>query len=46
MGNDPATEAYVERRTKDGKTKSEIMRCRKRYVARETFILLPRDALS
>jgi transposase len=46
MGNDPATKAYVERRTKDGKTKSEIMRCLKRYVARETFTLLPREALN
>jgi transposase len=45
MGNDPTTKAYVERRTKDGKTKSEIMRCLKRYVARETFTLLPREAL-
>ncbi len=43
MGNDPTTKAYVERRTKEGKTKSEIMRCLKRYVARETFDLLPRE---
>jgi transposase len=43
MGNDPATKAYVERRTKEGKTKSEIMRCLKRYVARETYDLLPRE---
>jgi transposase len=45
MANDPTTKAYVERRTKDGKTKSEIIRCLKRYVARETFDLLPREAL-
>ncbi len=43
MGNDPVTKAYVERRTKEGKTKTEIMRCLKRYVARETFELLPRE---
>lgn len=32
---DPATRAYVERRTKDGLTKPEIIRCLKRYIARE-----------
>lgn len=32
---DPATRAYVERRTKDGLSKPEIIRCLKRYIARE-----------
>lgn len=32
---DPATRSYVERRTKDGLTKPEIIRCLKRYIARE-----------
>lgn len=32
---DPTTRAYVERRTKQGLTKPEIIRCLKRYVARE-----------
>lgn len=32
---DPATRAYVERRTEDGLTKPEIIRCLKRYIARE-----------
>lgn len=32
---DPRTIAYVQRRTKSGLTKPEIMRCLKRYVARE-----------
>ena len=41
MSNDPATKAYVERRTKEGKQKLFIMRCLKRYVARELFQLLP-----
>ncbi len=27
MGSDPATRAYVERRTKEGKSKAEIIRC-------------------
>lgn len=31
------TKAYVERRTKQGLTKREIMRCLKRYVAREVY---------
>jgi transposase len=37
MSSHPATRVYVERRSKDGKSKPEIMRCLKRYVARETF---------
>jgi transposase len=43
MVSDPDTRAYVERRTKEGKSKREIMRCLKRYVARELFPLLPRE---
>ena len=35
MGSDPATRAYAERRTSEGKSKAEITRCLKRYVARE-----------
>ncbi len=34
MQRDPATRAYVERRTSEGMSKKEIMRCLKRYVAR------------
>ncbi|GAA4576358.1 hypothetical protein GCM10023176_47580 [Micromonospora coerulea] len=34
------TRDYVSRRTAEGKTKAEIMRCLKRYIARETFALL------
>ena len=45
MSNDPETKAYVERRTKEGKQKLFIMRCLKRYVARELFQLLPRQEL-
>ncbi len=36
MGAHPATRAYVERRTKEGLIK-EIIRCLKRYVAREVY---------
>jgi transposase len=37
MSHDPTTRAYVERRTKEGKSKKAIMRCLKRYIAREIF---------
>ena len=33
----PATRAYVERRTAEGLSKTEIIRCLKRYVAREVY---------
>ena len=33
----PATRAYVERRTAEGLSKKEIIRCLKRYVAREVY---------
>jgi transposase len=42
MGSDPRTRIYVERRTEEGLSKPEIMRVLKRYVARETYRLLPR----
>ena len=38
MRSHPPTIAYVERRTKEGKSKREIIRCLKRHLARE---LLP-----
>lgn len=34
------TKDYVTRRTSEGKTKTEILRCLKRYIARETYPLL------
>jgi transposase len=37
MGSHPGTRAYVERRTKEGKSKAEIIRCLKRYVARQVY---------
>ncbi|WP_406203314.1 hypothetical protein [Streptomyces decoyicus] len=37
---DPRTQDYYERRTKDGKTRREIVRCLKRYTAREVFHLV------
>jgi transposase len=43
---DPATRAYVERRTKEGRTKAEIIRCLKRYIAREVFNAIQADLCS
>src|ERR687885_1684717 len=40
MGWDPATRAYVERRTTEGLSKPEIIRCLKRYIARQLYPLL------
>ena len=42
MANDLRTRTYVERRTKEGRSKREIIRVLKRYVAREVYPLLPR----
>jgi transposase len=38
---DPRTRAYAERRIHEGLSKPEIIRCLKRYVAREIFNALP-----
>ena len=46
MSHDPRTRAYVERRTKEGLSKREIMRCLKRYIAREVYHRLPRADLA
>jgi len=37
MSAHPATRAYVARRTKEGLSKKEIIRCLKRYAAREVY---------
>ncbi|MGK5643675.1 transposase, partial [Streptomyces sp. URMC 126] len=37
LRHDPRTQAYYERRTQEGKTRREIIRCLKRYAAREVF---------
>ncbi|MPY09142.1 IS110 family transposase [Arthrobacter bussei] len=37
MGSDARTKDYVDKRTAEGKSKREIMRCLKRYVAREVY---------
>ena len=43
MRTDPTTRAYAERRTKEGKSDREIMRCLKRYIARQLHPLLLAD---
>jgi hypothetical protein len=40
LGYDERTRAYASRRTTEGKTKREIIRCLKRYLAREVFTAL------
>jgi transposase len=40
MQRDQRTRLYVERRTAEGLSKKEIMRCLKRYVAREVYEIL------
>jgi transposase len=40
MSWDPRTRAYVARRTADGLSKPEIIRCLKRYLARELYRML------
>src|SRR6266550_9371804 len=44
MAHDPRTQAYLARRTAEGKTRKEIMRCLKRYVAREIYKALVTQA--
>ena len=36
----PGPRAYMNRRTKQGLTKPEIIRCLKRYIAREIYLEL------
>jgi len=37
LNNHQPTQAYLERRLKEGRSKREIVRCLKRYVAREVY---------
>jgi transposase len=40
MGRDECTRAYVAKRTAEGRSKREIIRCLKRYIARELYRIL------
>lgn len=44
MASDPETRNHVRRRSAQGLSKRETMRCLKRYVARQTYQHLPRAA--
>ena len=43
---DRRTRAYMHRRTSEGMSKTEVIRCLKRYVAREVFSTLPKASES
>ncbi len=43
MSSDPRTRDYVARRLEEGRTKADIIRILKRYVAREVYRYLPRS---
>ncbi len=43
MAHDPRTRSYVDRRSAEGLSKREIIRCLKRYVAREIYPILLGD---
>ena len=42
LRNDPRTRAYMDRRLAEGRSKPEVIRILKRYVAREVYHHLPR----
>jgi transposase len=46
MRRDPRTQEYVARRTAEGKSKKEVIRYLKRYIARETYRAIVLDAQS
>lgn len=46
MRYDERTKAYVQRRKAEGRTSGEIIRCLKRYVAREVYHQLPHQLVS
>jgi transposase len=45
LATDPETRDYVAERQSEGKTKSEAIRCLKRYIAREIYNALPTTAI-
>ncbi|WP_123981086.1 IS110 family transposase [Streptomyces sp. Ag109_O5-1] len=46
MRQDERTRVYLERRTAEGKGKREVMRCLKRYAAREVYALIRADMVT
>ena len=43
MRHDPKTQAYVQKRLQEGKTKPEIIRCLKRHIARQIHKTIKKD---
>jgi transposase len=43
LSHDQRTKDYLAKRTTDGKNTGEVLRCLKRYIAREVFAALPRE---
>jgi len=46
LSYDPDTRRYLQRRCAEGKTKTEAIRCLKRYIARELYACLPQNELA
>ena len=44
LRHDPRTQEYMQRRTAEGMSKSEVIRCLKRYVAREVYSAIQKPA--
>jgi len=44
LRHDPRTQEYMQRRTAEGMSKSEVIRCLKRYVAREVYSTIQKPA--
>jgi transposase len=42
LAHDPVTQGYMEEHLKKGKSKREVIRMLKRYIAREVYRTLPR----
>ena len=42
--HDPSTQAYMRRRTAEGLSRRDVIRCLKRYVAREVYSDIQRSA--
>ena len=44
LRHDPRTQAYMRRRTAEGMSRREVIRCLKRYVAREVYSIIQKPA--
>lgn len=46
LSHDPTTRAYMAKRISEGKSKTEALRCLKRYIARQVFNALPDELVN